>query len=69
MDNPLRSEAAMFRLVVLVGLAAVPVVALGLLAGATWALVAIVLELAAAVFLVRRGRGRSQPPPPTCSSR
>jgi len=69
MDNPLRSEAAMFRLVVLVGLAAVPVVALGLLAGATWALVAIVLELAAAVFLVRRGRGRDQPPPPTCSSR
>jgi hypothetical protein len=69
MDNPLRSEAAMFRLVVLVGLAAVPVVALGLLAGATWALVAIVLELAAAVFLVRRGRGRAQPPPPTCSSR
>ena len=63
MDNPLRSEAAMFRLVVLVGLAAVPVVALGLLAGATWALVAIVLELAAAVFLVRRGRGRAQPPP------
>ncbi len=65
MDNPLRSEAAMFRIVVLVGLAAVPVIALGALAGAAWALAAIVLELAVAVFLVRRARGRAQPPPPT----
>jgi len=58
----------MFRLVVLVGLAAVPVVALGLLAGATWALVAIVIELVVATVLLRR-RSRAaraqSPPPPT----
>jgi len=67
MDNPLRSEAAMFRVVVLVGIAAVPVIALGLLAGAAWALGAIVLELAVSVVLLRR-RSRAagvQPPPPT----
>jgi len=68
MDNPLRSEAAMFRVVVLVGIAAVPVIALGLVAGAGWALAAAVIELVVATVLLRR-RSRAaraqSPPPPT----
>ena len=57
MDNPLRSEAAMFRIVVIVGIAALPVIALGLIAGPVWAAVALGLELGfAAVLLWRSGR-------------
>ena len=37
MHNPLRSEAEMFRLVVIVGIALVPVIVLGLAAGPGWA--------------------------------
>lgn len=65
MGNPLRSEAAMFSVVVAVGIAAVPVIALGLLADAGWALAAVVIELAVAVVLLRRRSraARAQPPP------
>jgi len=56
MDNPLRSEAAMFRVVVIVVIAAIPVIALGAIAGPEWGLVALGLELAIGVALLVRRR-------------
>lgn len=56
MDNPLRSEAAMFRVLVIVVLAALPVIALGLIAGPVAAVVALGLELVVAALVWRRAR-------------
>ena len=53
MHNPLRSEAEMFRLVVIVGLAAVPVIVLGLAAGPEWGLVVLGVELGIGIGLIR----------------
>jgi hypothetical protein len=55
MHNPLRSEAEMFRLVVIVGLAALPVIVLGLAAGPAWGLVALGIELGIGIGLIWRG--------------
>jgi hypothetical protein len=55
MHNPLRSEAEMFRLVVIVGLAALPVIVLGLAAGPEWGLVALGVELGIGIGLIWRG--------------
>jgi hypothetical protein len=57
LQNPLRSEAAMFRLVVIVGIAAIPVIALGALAGPTWGAVVLAVEVLAGMWLLcRRAR-------------
>ena len=55
MHNPLRSEAEMFRLVVIVGLAAVPVIVLGLAAGPEWGLVVLGVELGIGIGLIWQG--------------
>ena len=56
MDNPLRSEAAKFRVLVIVVVAAIPVIALGALAGPEWGLIALGLELGVAVGMLLRRR-------------
>jgi hypothetical protein len=61
MHNPLRSEAEMFRVVVIVGLAAVPVIALGLLLGPVWGLVALGVELGIGIGLIWRSSRGSEP--------
>jgi hypothetical protein len=59
MHNPLRSEAEMFRLVVIIGLAAVPVIALGLIAGPAWGLVVLGIELGVGIGLIwQSSRGK-----------
>ena len=55
MHNPLRSEAEMFRLVVIIGLAALPVIVLGLVAGPEWGLVVLGVELGIGIGLIWRG--------------
>ena len=55
MHNPLRSEAEMFRLVVILGLAALPVIVVGLAAGPEWGLVVLGVELGIGIGLVWRG--------------
>jgi hypothetical protein len=51
----------MFRVVVIVGIAAIPVIALGVLAGPAWGVAALVLELAAGVWMLwRRARSRGE---------
>jgi hypothetical protein len=57
MANPLRSEAAMFRVVVAVAVAAVPLIALGLIGGPAWAIGGLAVEAVAGVWLLRRRRG------------
>jgi hypothetical protein len=61
MHNPLRSEAEMFRLVVIIGTAAVPVIVLGLLGGPTWGLVVLGVELGIGIGLIWRGSRGSIP--------
>jgi hypothetical protein len=61
MHNPLRSEAEMFRVVVIVGLAAVPVIALGLIAGPVWGAVVLAIELGIGIGLLWRGIRGSEP--------
>jgi hypothetical protein len=61
MYNPLRSEAEMFRLVVVVGLAALPVIVLGLAAGPVWGLIALGLELGIGIGLIWGSSRRSKP--------
>jgi hypothetical protein len=58
MHNPLRSEAEMFRIVVIVGLAAVPVIVLGLAVSATVGAILLGAELVVAAWLLwDRSRG------------
>ena len=56
MENPLRSEAAMFRVVVIVAVAAAPLIALGLIGGAAWAIGGLVVEAAVGLWLLRSRR-------------
>lgn len=53
----------MFRLVVLIGLAAVPVIVLGLVAGPAWGAVALGVELGIAIALLWRSRRSPAPRP------
>jgi hypothetical protein len=61
MHNPLRSEAEMFRLVVIIGLAALPVIVLGLAIGPAWGLVALGIEFGVGLALIWRGSRGSIP--------
>jgi hypothetical protein len=61
MHNPLRSEAEMFRLVVIIGLAAVPVIVAGLVAGPEWGAVVLGVELGIGLGLIWRGSRGSLP--------
>jgi hypothetical protein len=61
MHNPLRSEAEMFRLVVIIGMAAVPVIVVGLLAGPGWGAAALGIELGIGIGMIWRGSRGSLP--------
>ena len=59
MHNPLRSEAEMFRVVVIVGVAAVPVIVLGLAISPAAGAIALGVELGIGIGLIWQGtRGR-----------
>ncbi len=60
MNNPLRSEAAMFRVVVVAGVAAAPVIALGLLVGPAAGAIAVGVELGIAIGISWRRRARKR---------
>lgn len=63
MHNPLRSEAEMFRVVVIVGLAALPVIVFGLAIGPLAGAILLALEVAAGGwYLWRRSRGSERQP-------
>jgi hypothetical protein len=53
--NPLRSEAEMFRLVVIIGIAALPVIVLGLAVGPEWGLIVLGIEFGIGLGLIWRG--------------
>ena len=58
MHNPLRSESEMFRVVVVIGLAALPVIIVGLAVSATAGAILLVVELLVGVWIVwDRSRG------------
>jgi hypothetical protein len=58
MHNPLRSEAEMFRIVVVIGLAALPVIIVGLAVSATAGAILLVVELLVGAWIVwDRSRG------------
>jgi hypothetical protein len=59
--NPLRSEAEMFRVVVVVGLAAIPVVVLGLAIGPAWGAAALGVELGIGIGLIWRASRGTEP--------
>jgi GABA permease len=61
MHNPLRSEAEMFRLVVIIGVAALPVIVIGLVAGAAWGAVVLGVELGIGLGMIWRGSRGSLP--------
>jgi len=61
MHNPLRSEAEMFRVVVIVGIALLPVFVLGLAVGPGWAAGLLVIEIAAAAYWIWRSSRGSEP--------
>ncbi|MEO8092023.1 MAG: hypothetical protein ABI726_04870 [bacterium] len=64
MDNPLRSEAAMFRLVVIVIAAAAVVIAAALLIGPLAGALVLLAEVLAAVWLgLQAWHGRERKPP------
>ena len=54
-ENPLRSEAAMFRVVIVVAVAALPVIVVGLLAEPIYAAILLGLELIAGIVVLWRG--------------
>lgn len=57
-ENPLRSEAAMFRIFLGVGLAALPVIIVGLIAGPLAGAITLVVVIAVATFVaIKRLRG------------
>ena len=59
MHNPLRSEAEMFRLVVIIGLAAAPVIAVALLTEPVYGAILLGVELGIGIGLIWRGsRGK-----------
>src|SRR4051812_18514566 len=61
MHNPLRSEAEMFRLVVIVGIAALPVIVLGLAVSPLAGLVVLGVELGIGIGLIWRGSRGAEP--------
>ena len=61
MHNPLRSEADAFRMVVIIGLAAVPVIVIGLVAGPEWGAVVLGVELGIGIGLIWQGSRGSLP--------
>ena len=61
MHNPLRSEAEMFRVVVIVGIALLPVFGLGLAVGPGWAAGLLAIEIAAAAYWIWRSSRGSEP--------
>ena len=61
MHNPLRSEAEMFRVVVIVGIALLPVIILGLAAGPGWGAGLLAIEAAAAAFWIWRTTRGAEP--------
>ena len=63
MYNPLRSEAEMFRLVVVVGLAVLPVIILGLALGPVWGLLVLGVELGIGIGLIWAGSRGPKPRP------
>jgi hypothetical protein len=56
LERPLRSEAAMFRIVVAVGLAAAPVIAVGLIFGSLPATIVLLFEIGLAIGVAWRRR-------------
>lgn len=53
-DNPLRSEAAMFRVLVVVAVAALPVIVLGLIVGPLAGAILLVAEVGFGVWWIAR---------------
>ena len=51
MHNPLRSEAEMFRVVLIVGIAAAPVIALALIFGPEWGAILLAIEIGVVIWL------------------
>lgn len=56
LEAPLRSEAAMFRIVVMLGLAAAPVIAVGLIFGSLTAAIVLLFEVGLAIGVALRRR-------------
>ena len=54
MHNPLRSEAEMFRVVLIVGIAAAPVIALALIFGPEWGAILLAIEIGVGIWLADR---------------
>ncbi len=61
MHNPLRSEAEMFRVVVIVGIAAAPVIAVGLITEPVYAAILLALEIGVGIGLLWRSSRGSEP--------
>jgi hypothetical protein len=61
MHNPLRSEADAFKMVVIIGIAALPVIIVGLLAGPGWGAVVLGVELGIGIGLIYQGSRGSLP--------
>jgi hypothetical protein len=61
MHNPLRSEAEMFRVVVVVGVALAPVIALGLIAGPQWGAILLGVEIGIGIGALWRTTRGSEP--------
>jgi Ca2+/H+ antiporter len=57
-ENPLRSEAAMFRVVIVVAVAALPVILVGLVAEPIYAAILLGLELIAGIVVLWQGLRR-----------
>ncbi len=61
MHNPLRSEAEMFRVVVIVGIAALPVIVVGLLTEPIYAAIVLGLEIGIGIGVLWRSLRGSEP--------
>jgi hypothetical protein len=61
MHNPLKSEAEMFRIVVIVGIAAIPVIVLGLAISPAAGAIALGVELGIGIGLIWRGTRGAEP--------
>jgi hypothetical protein len=61
MHNPLRSEAEMFRVVVIVGIALLPVFVLGLAVGPGWAAGLLAIEIVGGAWWIWRSTRGSEP--------
>ena len=61
MHNPLRSEAEMFRVVVIVGIAAAPVIAVGLITEPVYGAILLALEVGIGIGVLWRSSRGSEP--------